>query len=103
MADLVPAEDIERIVGAPRSRLVHIARAVSTEKTVYLLHSQSCLDSGIDLRECAWSQALDRGIDLTLWRDREDVPVVVRIGAHDGRLIPGQVQTGTSAPYGKHA
>jgi hypothetical protein len=51
MSDLVPAEDIERIVGAPRHYQAHYGCAVSSEQTVYILHSKRCLGSGIDLRE----------------------------------------------------
>lgn len=86
MSDLVASDQIEAIVGAPRHNTQHLARAVSDEQTVYILHSQRCLDSGIDLRECAWSLALDKGIDLADWRDHQDGPVVVAI-VH-GRLFP---------------
>jgi len=77
VADLVPAEDIERIVGAHRDLTLHQALAVSAEQTVYILHSQACLDSGVDLRECRFSLALDNGIDLAEWE--EDAPVVVDV------------------------
>lgn len=86
MSDLVPAEDIERIVGAKRHEADHYARAVSSEQTVYVLHSKWCRDSGIDLRDCSYSLALDRGIDVQLWSGFEDAPVVLDI-AH-GRLKP---------------
>lgn len=59
MTDLVPAEDIERIVGAPRHPTLHIARAVSAEERVYILHSQACKDSTPDLRTCRYSRDLD--------------------------------------------
>ena len=52
MSNLVPAEDIERIVGAQRHASRHYGRAVSAEQTVYILHSQQCKDSGIDLCDC---------------------------------------------------
>lgn len=64
----------------------HLARAVSAEQIVYILHSHKCKDSGIDLRECPYSIALDQGINLDYWRDREDQAVVVAI-IRD-RLIP---------------
>lgn len=86
MTDLVPPEDIERIVGARRHKYRHLGRAVSVEQTVYILHSYRCLDSGADLRDCAWSLALDRGIDLDDWRDDQDRPVV--LGIWGDRLIP---------------
>lgn len=62
MSDLVPTADIERIVGIERHQTAHYARAVSAEETVYILHSHDCKNSGIDLRECRYSIALDRGI-----------------------------------------
>lgn len=75
MSNLVPAEDIETIVGAPRHPTRHLAKAVSAEKKVYILHSQRCLDSGIDLRDCPYSLAIDEGIDPDDWP--EDKPVHV--------------------------
>jgi hypothetical protein len=88
MSDLVPTEDIERIVGAPRHATLHQARAVSAEQTVYILHSRECLDSGIDLRDCRFSWALDNGIRLNEWQ--EDVPLKVSIKSASGvtRLVP---------------
>lgn len=86
MADIVPADQIEQIVGIERHPTRHYARAVSAEQTVYILHSQECRDRYDDLRECPFSRALDRGIDEYDWSDREDQPVLVRI--RDERLIP---------------
>jgi hypothetical protein len=79
MSNLVPAEEIEQIVGARRHAHQHLGRAVTSEETVYVLHSQRCKDSGIDLRECEWSWALDNGIDPADWRGFEDRPVVLAI------------------------
>lgn len=84
MSDLVPADQIERIVGAARHPTHHIGRAVSAEQTFYILHSHECRDSGVDLRDCAYSAALDEGIDPAEWT--EDVPLSLAI--HDGRLVP---------------
>lgn len=86
MSDLVPPDQIESIVGANRHTVQHLARAVSAEQTAYVLHSQRCLNSGVDLRECPYSIALDRGIDLADWDGFLDRPVVVTI-MHD-RLFP---------------
>ena len=84
MSDLVPTEDIERIVGASRRQKMHIGRAVSSEQTVYILHSKECLHSGIDLRDCVFQVALNRGIDMDLWSGHEDCPVELAIlGAGD--------------------
>lgn len=89
MTDLVPAEDIERIVGVERHPTRHYARAVSAEETVYILHSHRCKDRGIDLRECLFSKALDKGIDPEDWVGAMDRPVQVSI-SRSGRLIGGQ-------------
>lgn len=86
VADLVPADQIERAVGARRHPYQHLGRAVSSEETVYVLHSEKCRDSGIDLRECEWSLALDRGIDLADWQGHEDRAVVLAF-RHE-RLFP---------------
>jgi hypothetical protein len=93
MSDLVPTEDIERIVGAKRHATKHQAKAVSAEQKVFILHSRKCLDSGIDLRDCRFSWALDNGIRLSEWQ--EDVAFTVRIqGSHDGmRLVPSSVSS----------
>lgn len=87
MSEIVPFDEIEKIVGTRRHRTRHFARAVSAEQTVYVLHSQTCKDSGIDLRDCWFSVALDRGIDEYDWSDVEDQAVRVTIN-RSGRLIP---------------
>jgi hypothetical protein len=83
---LVPTEDIERIVGVHRHPTGHFGRAVSSEQTVYILHSKECLDSGIDLRDCRFSVALDKGIWMEGWADHEDIPVCLMI--LKDRLVP---------------
>lgn len=94
MSDLVPTTDIERIVGVARHRRAHMGRAVSADQTVYILHSQECRDSGIDLRECRFSVALDNGIRACDWEDRQDIPVA--LGVWGNRLIPIMNMTGVS-------
>ena len=84
MTDLVPADQIEQIVGARRHPTHHLGRAVSGEQTVYILHSAACKDSGLDLRECPFSIALDRGILVGEWIEDEAVSLVVERGS----LIP---------------
>lgn len=84
MSELVPARRIEKIVGAPRHATDHFGRAVSAEQTVYILHSHACIDTGIDLRKCQFSRALDRGIDVEAWT--EDVPL--RLAVVADRLVP---------------
>ncbi|QDF17514.1 hypothetical protein SEA_PHROSTEDPHLAKE_71 [Gordonia phage PhrostedPhlake] len=88
MSELVPAADIERIVGTPRHDTKHLARAVSATQTVFILHSRECLDSGIDVRRCRYSLALDRGIQEDLWSRHCDAPVEIRI--RDTHLVPVQ-------------
>ena len=85
MSDLVPV-DIEWIVGAQRHPELHIGRAFSDEHKFYILHSRSCLASGIDLRDCPFSVSLDRGIDVSMWEDWQDMPVVLDVV--EGDLIP---------------
>lgn len=94
MVDLVPAEDIERIVGVQRHPTEHWANAVSADQVVYILHSRSCLAMHPDLRDCPWSLAMDAGIDLDEWT--EDVPLLVNVRA--GRLLPSHSQVGPVDP-----
>jgi hypothetical protein len=87
MSRLEPADHIERIVGVPRPTVVEVARAVSDEQRVYILHSRTRVDQTPDLRDCPLSRALDLGIDLDSWSGWEDKPVSVQVGP-DGRLVP---------------
>jgi len=84
VSEIVPTEDIERIVGVPRHLSEHWGRAVSAEQQVYILHSQYCKNTTPDLRSCPYSLALDHGIDPADWT--EDVAAPLRI--RDGRLFP---------------
>lgn len=100
MSDLVRAKDIEKIVGQKRHNRVHYGRAVTAEQTLYVLHSHECLESGIDLRDCEYSAALDLGIDTNQWRGFEDEAVALYIDhLGPGRLRalgkprPAEVQT----------
>lgn len=86
MTELVDPDKIETIVGAKRHPIRHLGRAVSAEETVYILHSGLCKAEGKDLRECSYSRLLDRGIDLTIWADWQDRPVVLGL-ARQG-LVP---------------
>lgn len=89
MAEHVPAEQIEGIVGVHRHPKLHIGRAVSDERKVYVLHPHTCLDAYPDLTVCPVSVALDAGIDAAEWV--EDVPFVVTVDA--GRLVPDPAET----------
>lgn len=84
VTELVPAEDIERIVGVKRHEKYHYARAVSAEQTVYVLHPHECIAMYTDLRVCPWSIALDDGIDTNEWV--EDTPL--RVNLLHNRLKP---------------
>lgn len=94
MTDRVPADQIERIVGARRRKSAHLARAVSAEKTVYILHPEECIRRQADLRLCAFSLALDRGIEMDDWAPAQDKPVEVSIWHR--RLVP--VRDALAAP-----
>lgn len=98
MSDLVPTDHIERIVGARRHILDHIGRAVSAEQTVYILHSQWCLNLGGDPRKCPYSLALDRGINVAEWAGFEDQPVKLWIRVKTLRLMPARIATNVHPP-----
>lgn len=88
MTTPVPGDQIEALVGARRHPTFHIAKAVSAERMVYLLHSQECADALADLRLCSFSRALDRGINPgEEWREHQDRPVVAALDAF-GFLVP---------------
>lgn len=87
MTDLVPRQHIESIVGSPRQGYRHMARAVSAERTVYILHSFECLYTVPDLRDCPYSLALDKGIAEDRWpQDR-----CVEAAIEHGRLVPAAI------------
>ena len=92
MTDLVDPDEIERIVGARRHPIHHLARAVSSEQTVYILHSQRCKDSGIDLRACDFSLALDNGIREHEWVEDETTLVTTL----HGTLLPLGQRSGST-------
>lgn len=87
MTEVVPADEIEGIVGWPRHATRHYARAVSAERQVYVLHSQQCFDTRPDLNTCMFSVALENGIDQDVWKGLEDTPVRVTIW-RDKKLRP---------------
>lgn len=88
MTELVPTAEIESIVGVSRHPTEHYARAVSAEEQVYILHSRECLDSGVDLRECKFSLALDLGLDLFEWHGHEDTAVAIAVSEETAQLLP---------------
>lgn len=99
MTDLVDPDQIEQIVGAQRDPERHLGRVVmgpeDQQFTVFILHSQRCLDEYDhedqigDLRDCPYSLALD-----SLIQDAErsmvsiilDTPLMLSI-SEDGRLL----------------
>lgn len=89
MSEEVPMHMIGRIVGAERHDTKHIARAVSEEEVVFILHSANCesFEYGLPLTSCKYSVALTRGINLDNWEDFLDVPVFVDVNL-EGRLVP---------------
>lgn len=86
MSELVPTHRIADIVGVARHGELHYGRAVSAQQTVFILHSRDCIDSGIDLRACPFSIAMDRGIPMRAWAGMHDVatPLAIR----NGELVP---------------
>ena len=92
MSNLVSPKKIEEIVGTHRRKTMHIGRAVSAERQVYILHSKGCIDTVDDLRDCPFSRALDKGIDEQLWTPWQDKAVVLRIAR--ARLAPARTVPG---------
>lgn len=94
MTEPVDPNDIERIVGAPRSTYEHMGAIRGG--TVYIMHSKRCVRQTPDLRECDFSRALDLGLRPQDWDGQEEQPVVLRFGdrindAGDQRLVPLEV------------
>jgi len=86
MTDLVDRSEIEKLVGARRSPGAHLGRADSEAGTLYILHSQQCVDTGLDLRGCRFSIALDFGISMEDWEGFEDETVGLLV--FEDRLMP---------------
>lgn len=80
MTDIVDSSEIEDIVGTSRHPILHYGRVV--DESFYIMHSQYCLDKGEDLRECAFSKALDTGIVHS--PDGYDSPRVLAVGKDGG-------------------
>ena len=88
MSRLESTETILAVVGVERHASLHIGRAVSADQRVYILHSEKCLATEHDLRNCKFSIALDAGIRMELWAHRQDVPVLLGVDPVRGDLIP---------------
>lgn len=88
MSNLVPNMEIERLVGAKRQATAHVGRINTNDEVMYILHSQECKDSGIDLRTCPYSRALDLGFfNIPAWKGFYDMPVSLRLDKNE-RLNP---------------
>lgn len=90
MSNLVPEDEIEVIVGHARDEFEHWGRMVPDGETeggtFYILHSRRCKESGIDLRLCEFSLALDQGFDPADFADHGHNPV--RLQLWHGMLQP---------------
>lgn len=58
--ELADVETIEEKVVSKRHLHYHLGRVRTDEKVFYILHSQACKDTGIDLRQCVFSLAFDK-------------------------------------------
>lgn len=96
MTDIVPREEIERLVGAKRHPTVHIGRADTALGKVFILHPESCLRRHLDLRKCPYSLALDNGFDVKKhgWYTALDEPVILWVDKRE--LIPLRRSLATS-------
>lgn len=96
MTDLVSAAAIEKIVGIKRHPTEHYGRALPIEGMIYILHSQECLDTVPDLRQCEFSIALDRGLMhsycRSAWHHLEGQTVHLKVSLV-GCLLPEEIKT----------
>jgi hypothetical protein len=79
MSELENPHEIESIVRAKRHPTKHLGRLVSDDETIYILHSAECVAAPADLRECRFSQALDRGASPR-WEEFRDRAVTLGLG-----------------------
>lgn len=86
MSDKVDADKIEQIVGVERKMAEHWGKVISSEGRVYILHSRMCQKHYSDLRDCPYSRALDRGIDIDEWVVDEPTALCITI---EGWLVQG--------------
>ena len=84
MTDIVPADEIEEIVGLTRHPTRHYVRHDTESGIAWMLHSQECFNTGIDLRDCPHSHALT-GAD---WVGMVDRPVEVTADGHLAEVTP---------------
>lgn len=65
MIEHVDPNSIEAIVGAKRHNTLHLGRAISSNQTVFILHSRSCKETVDDLFTCVYSIKGDDAFGLT--------------------------------------
>ena len=87
MTDLIKPDEIEILVGTRRHPIWHIGKVDTARQQVYIMHSYQRRHSGIDLRVCTFSLALDQGLQDEDWEGMQDVPVVLALGP-TLRLVP---------------
>ena len=92
MSTLVDPGEIETIVGARRHSVKHLGRLITETRTVYVLHSHLCRNTGRDLRECEFSIAMDEGVDWTLFTEQLDRPIIMGVDSR-GLLMPANLAT----------
>lgn len=95
MTHLLTAAEALANVGVNRHPTLHYGRADTATEEVSILHSQKCLDSGIDLRDCRFSTALDSGIDERDWFEHMDQPIALEVWG--SQLVPLPVARGGKA------
>lgn len=96
MSDLVDSNEIEAIVGHARAEHTHWGRMSTTDQKFYILHSRRCLESGVDLRLCEYSLALDTAFDPIEFEGLEDTPVPLELWC--GVLLPADEEPEPSGP-----
>lgn len=92
----VDPSEVERIVGHARHATLHLARADTTTGVCTVLHSQECVDSGIDQLECDYSKGLAGGW-WEAWAGFENRPVAVKVTVepYDAWLTPVEIEEAT--------
>lgn len=97
MSSLVPANQIEQLVGARRHPLYHFICGRSADGLAYILHPDECRAMWDDLRDCPWSLALDR----RTYYLPPDEPFIVRY--RQGELeVSGPVPADYQIEVGEH-
>lgn len=104
MSELVAPDQIEELVGARRHSIKHLGRMDTAAGVVHILHSEWCRRRVADLRTCAFSIALDAGIDVADWVGWHDRPIVLGVDPY-GTLCPWALAANRaeSAPWPDHS